>query len=803
MKYALTQKQAKDMLETKLLHYYSQTLDNAGYDNIYRSLAMILRDMLMDGRADFKRREREQNAKRCYYMSMEFLPGRSLRNDLYALGLTDVFSKVLRAHGLSIDRLYEREPDANLGNGGLGRLASCYIDSLANTDYSAIGYSILYEYGIFKQKIIEDQQSTLPDPWLSGGSVWLAKKDDSIFEVKFEGKVRENWENGMHVVEQTDYVPITAVPYDMYIPGKGGKSVNVLRLWSSEAEAGPNLELINAGEYIKANERVAMAKVISQILYPGDSSQEGKALRLRQQYFLVSASVQDIIKRHLRRNPTLDNLPEKAAIHINDTHPSLAIPEMMRILLDECGYGWEDAWALVKKCFAYTNHTVMAEALECWSVDMMRRIVPRIFMIIREIDNRHRQAMWDATHDPGFVERTAIISNGAVRMANLDVCASHTVNGVSALHSDILKKQLFNDFYRLEPDKFTNVTNGITYRRWLCQDNPELSALVTELIGPGFERDARELEKLAAFADDKNVLDRVFAVKKAKKEQLADFVYKTQGIKLDVDGIFDVQCKRLHEYKRQSLNLLNILDRYLTIKSAPDGDYTPQTYIFSAKAAPSYHMALRTISLICSVARMINGDPDVNKYMKVVFIENYCVSAAEIILPAADFSEQISLAGKEASGTSNMKLMINGAITVGTMDGANVEISEAVGEDNVIIFGMRSNEVDDLRLHGYHPQSLYINNPALHRVLDFIASEKIGNSHFADVAQDLINSDRYMALADFADYGRAKERAVSLYRDRYAFARASLINTAKSGMFSGDRSVTEYAERIWGLKKVK
>ncbi|MCR5040782.1 MAG: glycogen/starch/alpha-glucan phosphorylase [Clostridia bacterium] len=803
MDYSLTQKKLKEMLDGKLLHYYSQTVETATYENVYRALAMILKDMLMDGRVEFKRREREQNAKRCYYLSMEFLPGRSMKNILYALGLEDVFAKTLKSAGLSLDRIYDCEPDANLGNGGLGRLASCYIDSMANRSYSAIGYSILYEYGIFKQKIAENKQTTMPDTWLPGGEVWLAKKEDGIFEVRFEGSVYESWDNGMHSIEHRDYVPIKAIPYDMYIPGKGGKAVNVLRLWTSQADSGPVLDLFNSGEFVRANERLAMAKAVSQILYPGDNNPEGKALRLRQQYFLVSASVQDIIHRHLKRNPTLANLPDKVAIHINDTHPSLAIPEFMRILLDECGYDWEGAWSLVGKCFAYTNHTVMSEALESWSCEVMERLLPRIYMILREIDNRQRAYVWDKTHDAGLVERTAVISGGFVHMANLDVAACHSVNGVSELHSRILTDQLFSDFYKLEPEKFTNVTNGITYRRWLGQDNPGLCGLIESLIGKKFLTDASALEGLKKYTDDKAVLSKVIDIKKENKRRLAEFVKRTQGVELDPDSIFDVQAKRLHEYKRQTLNILNIIDKYLTIKDDPNGNYTPHTYIFSAKAAPSYDIALRIINLICSLSELINNDPDVNRFLKVVFIENYCVTVAETLLPAADFSEQISLAGKEASGTSNMKLMINGAVTIGTLDGANIEIAEAVGDDNIIIFGMNRSEVEDLRFNGYRPQDLYANNPALHRALDFMRTADIAGANFADVASYLINSDPYMALADFAEYKMAQEKAEALYSDPERFAGCSLMNTAMAGRFSGDRSVTEYADNIWHMKPVK
>ena len=529
---------------------------------------------------------------------------------------------------------------------------------------------------------------------------------------------------------------------------------------------------------------------------------EGKSLRLRQQYFLVSASIQDILRRHLRTYGTLDNLPEKAAIHINDTHPALVVPELMRYLLDECGYGWDDAWRIVTKTTAYTNHTVMSEALECWQVDMFRHRLPRIYTIIKEIDNRFRAAVWEKTHDADYVERTAIISGGIVRMANLCVAACHCVNGVSQLHSEILKNSLFNDYYRLTPEKFTNVTNGIAHRRWLCSANPELTKFISGKIGNGFKHHAEELEKLAAFANDKTVLAEIGQIKRSNKVRFSNYVKDVNGVAIDPDAIIDMQVKRLHEYKRQHLNALKIISEYLFIKDNPNAPFTPRTYVFGAKAAPGYLLAKKIIHLIYALGQVINADPATRDKLKIVFMEDYRVTLAELMIPAADISEQISLAGTEASGTGNMKLMMNGAITLGTEDGANVEIHRAVGDDNIIIFGMQTDEVNRLKNAGYNPRSYYDNNAELKAVIDFI-SRGIGGNDFRDISDLLLNVDSYMALADFADYMRATRYAAQLYADRDRWNKMSLLNTAHSGIFAADRAVRQYADNIWHTKPLK
>ena len=801
MNYALSKKKAKELLSAKLSHFMGVSPEEATDEQYYKAIALILRDMMSQGRAEFSEEADKAGTKKIYYLCMEFLMGRSLKNNLYNLNLTDVFESVLSDYGVKLESLYACEPDAGLGNGGLGRLAACYLDGLATQGYPARGYSILYEAGIFKQKLVDGWQTELPDFWLPGGDVWLVPHEESTLEVRFEGEVHDSWDNQFHHVELVNYKPVQAVPYDMYVAGKDGKGISVLRLWSAKAPA-LDMSLFNQGDYMRAMEQNAMAEVISKVLYPADNHPEGKSLRLRQQYFLVSASVQDIVHRHLRVYGTMDNFAEKAAVHINDTHPTLAVPELMRILLDECGYGWDDAWKIVTNAIAYTNHTVMKEALECWPEDLYKRLMPRIWQITKEIDNRFRNFVWQATQNADQVERMAIMSNGVVRMANLCVASAHSVNGVSALHSEILKESVFHDFYMLTPNKFKNVTNGIAHRRWLCQSNPELTKLLEELIGGGFVYHADELLKLREYKDDPSVLEALERIKRHNKEAFAEHVKKNTGIVLDPDSIFDVQVKRLHEYKRQHLNALNILTEYLAIKANPNAEVTPHTYIFGAKAAPGYFMAKKIISFICALGDLINNDPDVRGRLKVVYCEDYNVTMAENLMPAADISEQISLAGTEASGTGNMKLMLNGAITLGTMDGANIEIFDAVGEDNILIFGMKTPEVEQLKRRGYNPQNYYNNNAELHNTIDFINRVGIAGKQFPEIGGTLLNNDPYMVLADFADYRRAQQEAVRTYADRTDWNQKSLMNISGAGRFAADRAINEYARDIWHTKSV-
>ena len=797
----MTKKQLEDLISSKLSHLFGVTPEDATDDQFYRVLSTIARDKVRESRRAFDAVSKENGQKKVYYLCMEFLMGRTLKNTLYNLNMTETARAALKKFGVKLDKLYDCEPDAGLGNGGLGRLAACYLDALANQGYKGMGYSILYEYGIFKQKIIDGWQTEMPDFWLPGGEVWLVPREDKTVEVKFEGTVNDSWEGAYHHVELTNCKTVKAVPYDMMVAGKDGKSAAVLRLWSAKVD-GINMAMFNQGDYMKAMEEKAMAEVISKVLYPSDNHQEGKSLRLRQQYFLVSASIQDIVARHLTEFGSLENFAEMNAIHINDTHPTMAIPELMRIMLDECGYGWDDAFAIVEKVCAYTNHTVMAEALECWSEDLFSRLLPRIYQIVKEIDNRFRSKIWETTHDAGRVEKMAVISNGAIRMANLCVAVCHKVNGVSALHSQILKDSVFNDFYTLEPEKFTNVTNGIAHRRWLCQANPGLTSFLTELIGDGFVYEGSELLKLRDYANDAQVLAKLREIKTANKKNFAALVKSKTGVSLDPSSIFDVQVKRLHEYKRQHLNALNILAKYLEIKANPNGNYTPHTYIFGAKAASGYYMAKKIIEFICALANLVNNDPDTKDLLKVVYMEDYNVTMAEALMPAADISEQISLAGTEASGTGNMKLMMNGAVTIGTMDGANVEIHEAVGDDNILIFGMRTNEVNELKKAGYNPMNYYTNNAGINSAVNFI-NRGIGGKFFPEISSTYINHDPYMVLADFSDYRRVQKLAEEIWQDTARWDTMSLMNISGAGRFAADRAINEYAENIWGVKKIE
>lgn len=800
MKTTISTTQAKKLITDKLSHFFGVAPDVATDEQFYKAVAMIVRDELSKKNSDFRHTAKGQDSKEIYYLCMEFLMGRSLKNNLYNLGLTETFDKALSSMGVKLDNLYEQEPDAGLGNGGLGRLAACYLDGLATTGFQSMGYSLRYEAGIFKQKLIDGWQTELPDFWLPGGEVWLVPREERSCKVAFEGYIEDSWDGDFHHVNHKDANVVEAIPYDMYVSGKG-EGVSRLRLWAAKK---PELDmtLFNEGSYMKAMEQSAMAEAITKVLYPADNSPEGKSLRLRQQYFLVSASIQDIIQRHLTKYGTLDNLPDKVAIHINDTHPTMAIPELMRIMLDECGYSWDDAWSIVTRTVAYTNHTVMKEALECWSEELYSRLLPRIYQITKEIDNRFRAYVWSATYDADRVERMAVVSNGVVRMANLCVIGSHSVNGVSALHSEILKETVFNDFYNLTPEKFCNVTNGIAFRRWICQANPALTDYITSLIGDGFITKSNELEKLRQFKDDKKVLAKLDEIKHENKVRFAKIIKKRNGVDINPDSIFDVQVKRLHEYKRQQLNILNIISEYQMLKENPNADYYPKTYIFASKAAPGYFMAKKLIQLIDALSNVINNDPDVNDKLKVVFLEDYNVSLAEVLMPAADISEQISLAGTEASGTGNMKLMLNGAITLGTLDGANVEIHDAVGEDNIYIFGMKTPEVEQLKKAGYFPQSYIQNNEALAKAMAFLQNG-VNGKKFDEVYYSLVNTDPYMALADFTDYQRAQREISKAYADREKFVKMSLMNISGAGIFSADRSIMYYANNIWHTKPVQ
>ena len=618
-------------------------------------------------------------------------------------------------------------------------------------------------------------------------------------EVHFGGHIEEQWHDQYHSVRHKDYTSITAIPYDMCIAGKDGKGISLLRMWKAENDKF-DMKLFNGGNYMRAMEQQAMSEVITKVLYPEDNHTDGKLLRLSQQYFLVSASIQDIIRRHLYAHGNLDQLPELAAIHLNDTHPVLAIPEMMRVMLDECGYGWDAAWDIVKRTVAYTNHTVMSEALETWNRDLFKMRLPRIYQIVEEIDRRFWNEMRQKGVDEAKIYRMAPLNDGYVKMANLAVIGSHCVNGVSALHSEILKDDVFHDFYEEEPQKFTNVTNGIAHRRWLNQSNPKLASLITDLIGSEYVYDADKLQGLLKYQDDATVLKKLQEIKHSNKERLAAYLKKTQGEIVDPNTIFDVQVKRLHEYKRQHMNALNILATYQWLRENPNAEFTPHTYFFGAKAAPGYYFAKEIIQFIAALAKVINSDERVNKKLKVVFVENYSVTWAELLTPAAEISEQISLAGTEASGTSNMKFMINGAVTLGTLDGANVEIHETVGDENIILFGMTATQVEDLKRSGYNPQNQYHNDQLVHRAMDEMNS--MNGGQFKDIFNALLREDRYMALADLRSYHEAQQRAMELYGDQKNWNRMSLINIAGAGRFAADRAIREYAGNIWHASPV-
>lgn len=782
-----------------ILHNDFQTTpDDASDQQVYEALTKIVVGILKAKRRHFTVKTHSAGNKKVYYLSMEFLMGRSLKTSLYNLEMINETIEMLKDFGISINGIYECEPDAGLGNGGLGRLAACYLDALAADGYHATGYSICYEYGIFKQKLDEGWQTELPDNWLPGGSAWLVPVPSKAVEVRFDGDLKEYWDNQYHCVTHENYTSVMAVPYDLFVSGYGSEAVSKLMLWKAEVPSF-DMTMFNKGDYSKALGLNIMSQAITKVLYPNDNHAEGKSLRLRQQYFLCAASIGDIVNQHMGVYGTLDNLHEKVAIHINDTHPTLAIPELMRVLLDDCGYSWDKAWYIVQHTFAYTNHTVMPEALEKWDCNLLKSVTPRIFAIIIEINERYCRQLWEKYGDEAKVSRMSIVENNKVKMATLCVHACHHVNGVAKIHSEIIKRETFKDEYEYTPEKFTNVTNGIAYRRWLYQSNEGLTELLREKIGSGFLKDASGLAKLNSFKDDKEVLERLAKIKLDNKNRFAKYVKNEYGVALNTASIFDVQVKRLHEYKRQQLNALNIIAEYNYLKENPDADFTPKTYIFAAKAAPGYYMAKQIIKLIWNISQELRKDKKLNEKLSVIFLEDYCVTLSEILMPAADISEQISLAGTEASGTGNMKLMINGAVTLGTMDGANVEIHEQVGDENIIIFGMNVDEVN-ARKSNYKPIDIYNSNGVVKSAVDRLQSG-INGEQFGEIAGSLKNADTYMALADFDSYQKAQKYASECYNDKMKWQRMSLANIANAGIFSADRSVEDYARDIWGLKK--
>ena len=800
MKY--TKREFEKLLKDKLMSECNVTIDAASADQIYRCLAMITRQIMSDRQKQFQSKVLGEGKKQVYYLCMEFLMGRSLRTSLFNLGLNEVAESVLADADVKIDTIYEQEPDAGLGNGGLGRLAACYLDGMATDGIPGTGYSILYEYGIFKQKIVDGWQQETADNWLPGGQVWIKSHPDQAQEIRFDGQAIETWEGGFHHVKYENYNSVIAVPNDMYVAGYGSNGVSKLRLWQAKA---PSFDMssFNAGNYNTAISQSASAELISKILYPNDNHTEGKILRLRQQYFFSAASIADILQNHLNQYGTLDNLADKVAIQLNDTHPTVAIPEMMRILLDECSYEWDAAFDICRKVFAYTNHTVMSEALEKWNADIFRNTLPRIWQIVCEMDRRCRADLAKAfPGDQGKIDYMAIIGDNQVRTANICAYTCHAINGVSKLHSEIIKDSVFHDYFLYKPQAFKNVTNGIAYRRWLLCSNPGLTHLLEETIGDGFKTDASELKKLEKFVDDKTVQAAAAKVKRENKANFANYLQKATGQVIDPDSIFDCQVKRMHEYKRQHLNALNIAAEYLYLKNNPNAEFTPKTYIFGAKAAPGYYMAKQMIRMICKLGKLIDEDPAVRGKLRIVYLEDYCVSLSERLMPASEVSEQISLAGTEASGTGNMKFMLNGAITLGTLDGANVEIADAAGHENEIIFGMLTPEVNALKGMGYHPNAFINGDNTSMAVLDFLEKGWNGEN-FSEVTSNLRNSDPYMVMADFKDYRRAQHDLQELYRDKQKWNHMSLKNISNAGIFSADRSIMDYARDIWGATPVK
>ena len=801
-----TKFQLTEMIIGKLQRNFGRTVDEATPNHMFKACALVLRDIMSRRQMETDNRVWEGQKRQVHYLSLEFLMGRSLEKNAYNLGLLGTLTEALEGLGFSAADLFEQEPDAGLGNGGLGRLAACYLDSMTTLEIPATGYSICYELGIFKQKIIDGKQVELADNWLSLGDAWLIPKLDETEEVRFGGRVEDRWdEHGHNHPEHVGYTTVLAIPRDMEIAGYKTRHTNTLRLWDAKSPVPVDMSLYSRGEYLKAVEQQAMAEVIAKVLYPDDNHYEGKSLRLKQQYFFVSATVQSIVRQHRAQYGTLRNFHEKHVIQINDTHPTLVIPELMRILLDVEGYSWDEAWHIVTRTVCYTNHTILAEALERWPQDLIQILLPRIWQILKEISARYqRELEYRYGNDMGKIGHMAIIWGGEVRMANLCVCACQAINGVSALHSDILKRDVFHDAYLAQPDKFKNVTNGVDHRRWLAQVNPKLDALIQDCTGSDkYLLHPEAIKGLEKFKDDKSVLKQLEAIKRENKRRFASYVARESGVILNTDAIFDVQVKRLHEYKRQLLNVLHIIYLYNQLRDNPNMEFTPQTFLFGAKAAPGYHVAKEIIQLINSLSAQIAKDPICKDKLQVVFLENYRVSLAEKLMPASEISEQISTAGKEASGTGNMKFMMNGALTIGTLDGANVEMHQQVGDENIFLFGLTTDQVNERKRQGYRSLDYYQQNPALKRIIDQISAGFDDHVPYSDLTNRLLfgaggsPADEYMLLADFDSYCAAHRRSLETYADQKRWNQMSLINIARSGIFAADRSITDYARDIW------
>lgn len=802
----------KNAVVDSLRNLFRKTVDTATDVEIYEAAVYALRTVFTEKWIKTHDEYREKDVKVVYYLSMEFLMGRFFGNSVMNLMMYDTVREALEELGFDYNSIENTEPDPGLGNGGLGRLAACFLDSLSTMEYPAYGCGIRYHYGIFEQKIENGYQVEKPDNWLANGDFWSIKRTEYEAEVKFGGDVRtEIKDNGELKFIQENYSSVIAVPYDYPVIGYGNNTVNTLRLWEARPKNFFDLQSFNAGNYAKALEEQNIANTITEVLYPADEHIQGKELRLRQQYFFISATVQRVIARFKKDHDDFSLLPDKVAFQLNDTHPSIAVAELMRVLVDENDVPWDKAWEITTKVCAYTNHTIMSEALEKWPVELFSRLLPRIYMIIEEINRRFCiELVQKYGNNPGKIHDMSIIADGQIKMAYLAIVGSHSVNGVAKLHTEILKKQELKDFYEFYPDKFNNKTNGITQRRWLLHANRPLAGLITDTIGDGWIRDLDELNKLLPMADNREFREKFMDIKRANKRALAEYIKMTNGVDIDPESIYDIQVKRLHEYKRQLLNVLHIIHLYFRLKAEPEMDITPRTFIFGAKAAAGYRMAKDIIKLINSVAEVVNNDPDLNGKIKVVFMANYCVSLAERLIPAADVSEQISTAGKEASGTGNMKFMLNGAVTIGTMDGANVEIHDEVGEENIIIFGLSSEETARMsREHSYNPWDMYHSDERIRRVMDSLVDGTFAPDNpelFRGVFNSLLGSDRsdeYFVLKDFASYAEAQERLERIYKNKDEWSRMAVINTAKSGKFSSDRTIREYAKEIWNLKPMR
>lgn len=784
----------RKQIEKNLKVSFGKELNEAKDFEIYRALGQAVMENIADNWYDTGKLYEKQ--KQAFYLSAEFLMGRALGNNLINLGMLGEVRELFEELGIDYNKVEDAEEDSALGNGGLGRLAACFLDSLATLNLPGKGYGIRYRNGIFNQEFRDGYQIEKPETWLKYGDVWsVMRPDDEVIVAFGDGSVR-------------------AVPYDMPIIGYGTNNINTLRLWEAHSLVDLDLAKFNQQDYLHATQQKTLAEDISRVLYPNDSTDEGKKLRLKQQYFFVSASLQDIVKRYKKvHGSDFDKFAEFTAIQLNDTHPVITIPELMRIFVDIEGISWEKAWSIVEKTFAYTNHTILAEALEKWWVGLYEQVVPRIYQITQGIDNQLKGLLEERfPNDVNRQNRMRIINGNMIHMAWLAIYGSHKVNGVAALHTEILKNKELKDWYELYPEKFLNKTNGITQRRWLLQSNPQLANLITELIGDSWITDLSELKKLEVYLDDEKVLKRILDIKHEKKVELAEFLKKTQGIEIDPDSIFDIQIKRLHEYKRQLLNIFQIIGLYNKLKLNPNMNFTPVTYIFGAKAAPGYFIAKGIIRLINEVAQMINKDPDVNSKLKVVFVENYRVSVAQKLFPAADISEQISTAGKEASGTGNMKFMLNGALTLGTMDGANVEIVEEAGKENNYIFGLTVKEVEEMRNNGYDPHVPYNSVEGLKKIVDSLVDgtfSDLGNGVYGNIHRSLMETapwhqaDQYFVLEDYEAYRRTQQIINKEYTFRMDWARKQLKNIANAGKFSSDRTIKEYAEEIWNITPVK